>query len=97
MVEYFTSTCKYKNNGKLQFIQYAHAINVDVIDLLLYSALIFLMKYKTEIIKVKRSELKDCDRKLFNEWLRCLCLGIVWHCVYFSLILLLELIINLKI
>ena len=51
---------------------------------LLYSALIFLMKYKTEIIKVKGQELKDYDRKaFFNERLWCLCMGIIWHCVYF--------------
>jgi len=33
-----------------------------LLALLTYSALIFLMKYKTEIIKIKKKNLKNYDR-----------------------------------
>ena len=48
--------------------------------LLLYCALIFLMKYKTEIIRIKKKILKDYDKQLyFNERLRFICMAFVWN------------------
>ena len=43
---------------------------IMLLVLLLYGALIFLMKYKTEIIRMKKKILKDYDYKFYiYEWL----------------------------
>ena len=55
----------------------ACTVNADVVSLIIILCN-FSMKYKTEIIRIKKKILKDYDKQLyFNERLRFICVAFV--------------------